>query len=402
MVRNGEKIFFLAAGVALAALETHQGTNVARGKKPHQGIFFRNRTIAVGATWAKWLGTHQDRKCSWSKTVSGSALDANGNTFSDPSGKTYTWDFENRLVSAVVPGTGTVAFKYDPFGRRIQKSGPLGTTNYLYDGIGVRANVIEELDSSGNVLARYTQGLGTDEPLSMLRSGTISYYQADTLGTVTSLSNSSAALANTYTYDSFGKLTASTGTITNPFQYTAREFDSETSLYEYRARYYDRNAGRFLSEDPIRESIGANQSPMDDSANLYVYVLNNPVNYVDPSGLYILKPGIPAPTGALAALLTCAENCLGSILTITSTSEPIPQHPKNSPHGRGEAADMRSPSNVSKLLCCLSQCGAGFALDEAAHPSAHATGPHVHAQTGPGRNGGHGDLPPAKQCKDCQ
>jgi YD repeat-containing protein len=52
-------------------------------------------------------------------------LDANGNTLS---GKSYSWDFENRLVSAVVPGTGTVTFKYDPFGRRIQKSGPLGTT----------------------------------------------------------------------------------------------------------------------------------------------------------------------------------------------------------------------------------------------------------------------------------
>jgi len=52
----------------------------------------------------------------------GYAYDANGNTLSDPSGKSYSWDFENRLVQAVVPGTGTVAFKYDPFGRRIQKS----------------------------------------------------------------------------------------------------------------------------------------------------------------------------------------------------------------------------------------------------------------------------------------
>jgi hypothetical protein len=46
-------------------------------------------------------------------------------------------------VQAVVPGTGTVIFRYDPFGRRIQKSGPLGTTNYLYD----RKNLLEEVDS---------------------------------------------------------------------------------------------------------------------------------------------------------------------------------------------------------------------------------------------------------------
>ena len=93
-------------------------------------------------------------------TPSGSyTYDANGNALSDPSGKSYTWGFENRLTQAVVPGAGTVAFKYDPFGRRIQKSGPLGTTNYLYDG----ANLLEELDTSGNVLARYTHTTIIDE-----------------------------------------------------------------------------------------------------------------------------------------------------------------------------------------------------------------------------------------------
>jgi YD repeat-containing protein len=63
------------------------------------------------------------------------AYDANGNTLTDASGRSFTWDFENRLTQAVVPGAngGTTTFKYDPFGRRIQKSGPLGTTNYLYD-----------------------------------------------------------------------------------------------------------------------------------------------------------------------------------------------------------------------------------------------------------------------------
>ena len=89
--------------------------------------------------------------------------DANGNALSDPSGKSYTWDFENRLISATNPGVGTTTFKYDPFGRRIQKSGPLGTTNYLYDG----DNSIEEMDQSGNVLARYTQSGDIDEPLGM-------------------------------------------------------------------------------------------------------------------------------------------------------------------------------------------------------------------------------------------
>jgi YD repeat-containing protein len=88
--------------------------------------------------------------------------DANGNTLSDPSGKSYSWDFENRLIQVVVPGTGTTSFRYDPFGRRIQKSVPLGTTNYLYDGQW--EDVIEEVDSSGNILARYNQEMGLDFP----------------------------------------------------------------------------------------------------------------------------------------------------------------------------------------------------------------------------------------------
>ncbi len=202
--------------------------------------------------------------------------DNNGNTLTkvDATGTTtYTWDYENRLKQVTLPGTsGTVTFKYDPFGRRIQKSGPLGTTNYLYDG----ETIIEESDSSGNLLARYTDEPRWDGPLSMLRGGVTSYYEQDGLNSVGSLTNSSGALAETYTYDSFGKVTASTGALTNPFQYTAREFDPETGIYEYRARYYDQNAGGFLSEDPKQFAGG--------SANFYPYVRNRPVNLRDPEG----------------------------------------------------------------------------------------------------------------------
>jgi len=221
--------------------------------------------------WAKWSGTHQDRKCSWSKTVLGSALDANGNTLSDASGKQYTWDFENRLTQAVNPGVGTTTFRYDPFGRRIQKSSPLGTTNYLYNG----EDLIEEMDANANVLARYTQGENLDEPLAELRSGGASFYEADALGSITSLSSSAGTVANTYTYDSFGNTTSFTGTLSNPFRYTAREADQETGLYYDRARYYGADNGRFLAEDDIRYSPNRNR---------YAYVLNNPVMYRDPSG----------------------------------------------------------------------------------------------------------------------
>jgi RHS repeat-associated protein len=205
--------------------------------------------------------------------------DYNGNTLTmvNSSGTTsYAWDFENRLTTATLPGSGgTLTFKYDPFGRRIYKSSSSATSIYAYDG----DNLIEETNSAGTAVARYSQGLNIDEPLATLRSGTTSYYQADGLGSLTSLSNSSGALANTYTYDSFGNLVASSGSLVNNFRYTGREFDTETGLYYYRARYYDPNAGRFISEDPI--------GFRGDGPNFYLYVLGNPANWIDPFGLLV-------------------------------------------------------------------------------------------------------------------
>jgi RHS repeat-associated protein len=206
--------------------------------------------------------------------------DANGNTTSktDSTGTTtYAWDYENRLTSVSLPGSGgTVSFKYDPFGRRIYKSSTSATSIYAYDG----DNLVEEANSSGAEVASYSQGLSIDEPLAMDRSSVASFYEADGLGSVTSLSSSAGALAETYTRDSFGKQTGSTGSLTNPFQYTARESDVETGLYYYRARYYDPNAGRFTSGDPIEFYGGI---------NFYIYVVNSPTSGFDPSGLCLVR-----------------------------------------------------------------------------------------------------------------
>ncbi|MFZ3265601.1 MAG: IPT/TIG domain-containing protein [Terriglobales bacterium] len=205
------------------------------------------------------------------------SYDNNGNTLTDASGKSYSWDFENRLVSAVVPGTGTVTFEYDPFGRRIYKSSPNFTGVFAYDD----DNLIETMSPSGAVVARYTQTQNIDEPLAELRSSGSSYYEADGLGSTTSLSSPAGSVANTYIYDSFGNVTNLTGTLSNPFRFTGREFDSETGAYYYRARYFNPSAGRFLSEDPIQFLGGA---------NFYSYVHDNPANMTDPLGLCDKKP----------------------------------------------------------------------------------------------------------------
>jgi RHS repeat-associated protein len=171
------------------------------------------------------------------------------------------------------------SFKYDPFGRRIYKSSAVGTSIYAYDG----DNLIEETNSTGTAAARYAQGENVDEPLAMLRGGATSFYNADALGSITSLSNTAGALAQTYTFDSFGKQTSSSGSLTNPFQYVSRELDVESNLYYMRARYFDPAAGRFLSEDPIGFNGGN---------NFYAYVENDPADQSDPFGLCVPSPAM--------------------------------------------------------------------------------------------------------------
>jgi RHS repeat-associated protein len=114
-------------------------------------------------------------------------------------------------------------------------------------------------------------------PLEVYEGGASYYYHADALGTITTLTKRNGSVVNTYTYTSFGdgRYVASE-TVANPFQYTAREYDPETELYYYRARYYDPVFGRFLSEDPSQFTRGI---------SLYAYVFNDPANEVDPSGL---------------------------------------------------------------------------------------------------------------------
>jgi len=161
---------------------------------------------------------------------------------------TYSWGFDNRLTSVVLPSSGgTTTFNYDPFGRRIEKISPTTTSIFVYDGY----NLVETVNGTGGEIAGYVQDQGIDERLAMDRNGTVDYYEQDGLGSVTSLTAANGSVAQTYTYDSFGNTANSTGPLTNFFRYTGREFDTETNLYYHRARYYDPTIGRFLSEGPL-------------------------------------------------------------------------------------------------------------------------------------------------------
>ena len=206
------------------------------------------------------------------------------------SGRTiYDWDRENRLIQIIEYSNGTdvskrVSYRYDGTGRRIEKkvrglAGQAETVRYVYD----KEDIILEYNNLGETTASYLHGPGIDEPLSMNRNNTNYYYHQDGLNSVVMLTDASGTPVQQYAYNAYGSpfvygqsgsLLTDSVLVENPYLYTGREYDRESELYYYRARYYNPEMGRFLSED----STGI------DGFNLYLYAKNNPANYVDPSG----------------------------------------------------------------------------------------------------------------------
>jgi len=117
------------------------------------------------------------------------------------------------------------------------------------------------------------------------------YYHADGLGSITGLSDATGTMVQTYGYDAFGNVTVSgSGNVSQPFMFTGREYDSETGMYFYRARYYDPQAGRFVTKDPIGFAGGI---------NVFSYVENNPSNFIDPTGNVVLVDDAAIAIGTL-------------------------------------------------------------------------------------------------------
>lgn len=194
----------------------------------------------------------------------------------------YVYDCENRLIEAKENNSTVATYKYDYRGRRIIKTAGGMTTEYVYDG----DQIIAEYEDS-TLVHKFVYGPGIDEPVCMITAGgTRYYYHFDGLGSVAALSDSDGDIVERYSYDVFGEPNR-TSSVGNPYFFTGRQYDDETGLYYYRARYYKPSMGRFLQTDPLRYFAGL---------NLYTYVSNNPINWIDPYGLakltvYVIKPG---------------------------------------------------------------------------------------------------------------
>jgi RHS repeat-associated protein len=122
-----------------------------------------------------------------------------------------------------------------------------------------------------------------DDLLNQIRRGQRTYYHYDALGSTRVLISPTGAISDSYQYDAFGNLAASTGNTPNLYLFTGEQFDSATGFYYLRARYTDPAAGRFITTDPFsgRESEPA-------SLNKYIYAQADPVNKIDPLGTFTL------------------------------------------------------------------------------------------------------------------
>lgn len=191
--------------------------------------------------------------------------DLNGNLTSDGT-NTYTWNARNQLVT--ISGVVNANFQYDAFGRRVSKN-INGTTQFLYDG----ANPVQEISGSSTPTNLLTGRV--DEYFQRTDSAGARSFLTDALGSTLALADSTGTLQTSYTFEPFGNTSTTGATTTNSFAFTGREFDA-SSLYYYRARYYGPSFQRFVSEDPLGFSSGA---------NLYSYSANSPTQLVDPFGL---------------------------------------------------------------------------------------------------------------------
>ena len=194
------------------------------------------------------------------------SYDPNGNLLTDGQ-RNYTWDAANRLTQ--LNGISSASFQYDAYGRRTSKTINGTQTGYLYDGI----NPVQEQTGS-SVIANLLNG-GVDEHFARTTANGSQSYLTDALGSTLALSDANGNLTTQYSYEAYGNTTASGTTSDNAYQYTGRENDG-TGLYYYRARYYDTQSSRFISQDPIGFGGGVNQ---------YTYVEGNPIGKIDPSGL---------------------------------------------------------------------------------------------------------------------
>ena len=249
--------------------------------------------------------------------VSGSAVSGNPKRYYNGKTWTMTWEQGRQLATAkrnTSTSTKTIAYDYDMAGVR---SGKTVTTKNKSTG---ETTVVEyKYTTLSGLLTRMTYGTTAmdfvydenNQPLAMKYNNTLYYYVLNAQGDVVRIVNSSRSVVASYTYDPWGKIISSSGTLAdiNPLRYRGYYYDSETGFYYLQSRYYDPEIGRFINAD----SYASTDATGLLSTNMFAYCENDPVNRSDPSGeaFSLITIAVGATVGALVnAAGTAAANIL--------------------------------------------------------------------------------------------
>jgi RHS repeat-associated protein len=199
--------------------------------------------------------------------------DQNGNTDSE-NGTTFSYDPLGRLAAVWEEGKKLAEYGYDGNGQRVKKVTQEGTRIFHYD---LQGHLIAESNENGEIQAEYIY-LGNQLLAMILPGEKVYYFHNDHLGTPQVLTDQAGGVVWKADYRPFGEIQVLVEQVENPFRFPGQYYDKETGLHYNYHRYYYPGIGRYVQPDPIGLRGGMNP---------YVYVRNNPVNFIDPKGLWI-------------------------------------------------------------------------------------------------------------------
>src|SRR3990172_4805785 len=202
---------------------------------------------------------------------------------------TYSYDALGSLMGAWLPDGRVIEYVVDGLNRRVGKkvNGAL-VEGFLYDG---QFRPVAWLDATGAVKATFVYGLHVNVPEYMTTSAGTYRFIHDHLGSPRLVvDTTSGAVVQRMDYDSFGQVLADTNPGFQPFGFAGGLWDRDTGLVRFGARDYDPSVGRWTNKDARLFDAG--------DTNLYAYVANDPVNFIDPEG----EEAITVAAGAEAAL----------------------------------------------------------------------------------------------------
>ena len=217
----------------------------------------------------------------------------------------YSYDALDRLIK-VDDGPNITTYTYDSFHRRLCKTSNGVETKYFYHNQNEIGAYAEGKITQLRVLG-LSYGAEIGAAVAFELNGNIYAPINDPLGNVVTLLDKEGNLVESYRYTAFGEIEAgSNHTVDNPWMYSSKRFDAETGFIYFGRRYYAPDIGRWITPDPAGYA---------DGPNLYAYVHNHPLAYIDPDGQFAFLLAPLAISLAidffLPAAITCIEPYVG-------------------------------------------------------------------------------------------